>query len=390
MKATYTYLADGTKIKAVNAYNGGSDYVGSFKYNRNGSNITLESVATAGGRTYKTSGGYEARYFISDHLGSTRLIAYPNGNVIEQNDYMPYGERHSNSALATSGNPFLYNGKESQKSFGVNYIDSEARFQRLDGAFNSIDPLCEKYYHISPYTYCASNPINNIDPDGNVIWIHYFDQKGELQKLKYKANMKYGGGNKFASTIINNLNAIYESGGDMMMNTLMESENAFNVIDRLPKKGTASFNADKNGGGTINAANINTFDSESVETVAHELFHAVQHEHRQGGPSIFNEVEAFVYGNKIATKWSLSDLSNPPSGSISATGKTTKEGQLYQDAFHKLSLNNFSPTIISQAVNNFKAGSSVNITGLYNNNKLYPNNNPFTRSLLIQYLPIQF
>ncbi len=390
VKATYTYLADGTKIKAVNAYNGGYDYVGSFKYSRNGSNILLESVATAGGRTYKTSGGYEARYFVTDHLGSTRLIAYPNGSVIEQNDYMPYGERHSNSSLATSGNPFLYNGKESQKSFGINYIDSEARFQRLDGAFNSIDPLCEKYYHISPYTYCASNPINNIDPDGNVIWIHYFDQKGELQKLKYKANMKYGGGNKFASTIINNLNAIYESGGNMMMNTLMESENAFNVIDRLPKKGTASFNADKNGGGTINAANINTFDSESVETVAHELFHAVQHEHRQGGPSIFNEVEAFVYGNKIATKWSLADLSRISGGSISGAGNIGKAGDIYAKAFTQLSQNNFTPSITHQAVNYFKLGASVNLSGTYNNFKLYPHNNPFTHSLLIKYLPSTF
>ena len=191
MKATYTYLADGTKIKAVNAYNGGSDYVGSFKYSRNGSNITLESVATAGGRTYKTSGGYEARYFISDHLESTRLIAYPNGSVIEQNDYMPYGERHANSSLATSGNPFLYNGKELQKSFGINYIDSEARFQRLDGAFNSMDPLCEKHYHISPYTYCAANPINTIDPNG-LDWYsyqeEYFDAQGNSH---YRTRYKY-------------------------------------------------------------------------------------------------------------------------------------------------------------------------------------------------------
>jgi len=71
VKATYTYLADGTKIKAANALGAGFDYIGSFKYNRSNSNITLESVATAGGRTYKTSSGYEARYFISDHLGIT-------------------------------------------------------------------------------------------------------------------------------------------------------------------------------------------------------------------------------------------------------------------------------------------------------------------------------
>ena len=169
VKATYTYLADGTKIKTINASGVGYDYIGSFKYNRSNSNITLESVATAGGRTYKTSSGYEARYFVTDHLGSTRLVTNSSGTVLEQNDYMPYGDRHANSALAASTNPYLYNGKESQKDFGINYIDSEARFQRLDGAFNSIDPLSEENYWISPYVYCNVNPINTTDPDGNKV-----------------------------------------------------------------------------------------------------------------------------------------------------------------------------------------------------------------------------
>ena len=166
VKATYTYLADGTKIKTINASGVGYDYIGSFKYNRSNSNITLESVASAGGRTYKTSSGYEARYFVTDHLGSTRLVTNSSGTVLEQNDYMPYGERHSNSALAASTNPYLYNGKESQKDFGINYIDSEARFQRLDGAFNSIDPLSEENYWISPYAYGNGNPIKYIDNNG--------------------------------------------------------------------------------------------------------------------------------------------------------------------------------------------------------------------------------
>ena len=28
------------------------------------------------------------------------------------------------------------------------------------------DPLAEKYYNISPYAYCANNPVNFVDPVG--------------------------------------------------------------------------------------------------------------------------------------------------------------------------------------------------------------------------------
>jgi hypothetical protein len=35
-----------------------------------------------------------------------------------------------------------------------------------------VDPLCEKYYSISPYVYCGNNPINAIDPTGcdSIYW----------------------------------------------------------------------------------------------------------------------------------------------------------------------------------------------------------------------------
>jgi hypothetical protein len=31
------------------------------------------------------------------------------------------------------------------------------------------DPLAEKYYDISPYAWCANNPVNLVDPDGRHI-----------------------------------------------------------------------------------------------------------------------------------------------------------------------------------------------------------------------------
>ena len=36
------------------------------------------------------------------------------------------------------------------------------------GSFTTHDPLSEKYYHLSPYAYCANNPVNYIDPDGRM------------------------------------------------------------------------------------------------------------------------------------------------------------------------------------------------------------------------------
>ena len=33
--------------------------------------------------------------------------------------------------------------------------------------FTTMDPLAEKYYSISPYAYCAGNPVNLVDPDGH-------------------------------------------------------------------------------------------------------------------------------------------------------------------------------------------------------------------------------
>jgi hypothetical protein len=50
---------------------------------------------------------------------------------------------------------------------GLDLYDYGARFYDARIArWQTIDPLCEKYYSISPYAYCANNPLNLVDPDG--------------------------------------------------------------------------------------------------------------------------------------------------------------------------------------------------------------------------------
>ena len=52
-------------------------------------------------------------------------------------------------------------------NYGLNEYDFTGRWQDPGiSSFTSIDPLCEKYYSVSPYVYCLDNPINHIDPDG--------------------------------------------------------------------------------------------------------------------------------------------------------------------------------------------------------------------------------
>ena len=38
----------------------------------------------------------------------------------------------------------------------------------------SVDPMSYKYPNLSPYTYCAGNPVRLVDPDGGVIWNGFF------------------------------------------------------------------------------------------------------------------------------------------------------------------------------------------------------------------------
>ena len=53
---------------------------------------------------------------------------------------------------------------------GRNAYDYGARFyDPLLPTWDRIDPMCEKYYHLSPYAYCLNNPVNIIDPNGEKI-----------------------------------------------------------------------------------------------------------------------------------------------------------------------------------------------------------------------------
>ena len=89
--ANFSYLVNGQKYMTSAANGSGLCYVGSLVYERSssGQSLELESLGFDGGRFIKTTCGLEPRYFITDHLGSVRVVVNDQGEVLEQNDYYP-------------------------------------------------------------------------------------------------------------------------------------------------------------------------------------------------------------------------------------------------------------------------------------------------------------
>lgn len=169
----FSYLSDGTKLSMTNHMDSGVIYVGSMIYYRIGTDIVLGGANFDGGRFYASpySGETDFRFFVTDHLGSVRRVLDGNLELVEENNYYPFGKRIDDPDCVTTDNLYRYNGKESLESFGFPYSDYGARlFDSNIGRWLQTDPLAQDYPNINPYAFCANNPMNVIDPNGMDIW----------------------------------------------------------------------------------------------------------------------------------------------------------------------------------------------------------------------------
>ena len=221
--AEYEYLADGTKLRALDGGGNGYQYRGSLIYTQTAGQtgspaITLDCAVTSAGRivrenTADGSSTYKVQHYLRDHLGSVRaVIDGDTGTVIEASDYYPFGKRiqvtapvsepvggsqyasepavapvapATSVASTSSPNRWRFSGKEDQSFLGASIplLDFGARmYNPAIARWTAADPLSEKYYGISPYVYCLGNPISVIDPDGMDIWT--MDEKGNVVWVK--------------------------------------------------------------------------------------------------------------------------------------------------------------------------------------------------------------
>ena len=80
--------------------------------------------------------------------------------------YLPYGEPYINQRTSGYNERFTFTGKERDEETGYGYFGARYMDHELMTMWLSVDPMADKYPSISPYAYCAWNPIKMTDPDG--------------------------------------------------------------------------------------------------------------------------------------------------------------------------------------------------------------------------------
>ena len=166
-KVSYIYTSAGEKL-ATRVGSSLTYYRGPLVYSGN----NLLYLVHPEGLTRKSTIGFVYYYAKRDHLGSTRVLCHASGTTLvadQTTGYYPFGLAHGHGNLNL--NRYLFSGKELQdQSLGgklLGLYDFGSRFYDPTlGRWFNVDPKLE---FVSPYGYCANNPVLYIDPNGEDI-----------------------------------------------------------------------------------------------------------------------------------------------------------------------------------------------------------------------------
>ena len=167
---SYRYAATGEKLSEVFVDTDGRilrrrDIYGSYEF----TDGSLDRTQVGGG--YLDSRGV-FHVYVTDYQGNViGIINAKTGTPVQFTDYYPYGIPHA-TAYSPEANRRKFGGKEYTSEFGFSSCDFGARlYSPLLCGFDSPDSKASEYTHISPYTYCAADPVNLIDPTGEDIFV---------------------------------------------------------------------------------------------------------------------------------------------------------------------------------------------------------------------------
>jgi RHS repeat-associated protein len=138
-------------------------------------NLTAEYIYFGGKRVARIDlSANTVHYYLSDHLGSTSIVASAAGAVEEESDYYPFGTEVV--VTGPGANELKFTGKRRDAesgldNFGARYNSSSlGRFMTPDW---SAQPVAVPFADLSDpqtlnlYTYVRNSPLNRTDPTGH-------------------------------------------------------------------------------------------------------------------------------------------------------------------------------------------------------------------------------
>ncbi len=313
-QVSYIYSAAGEKL-ATNA-NGSLTYYRSVMVY--GNDNKLLHILTPEGTVSRTEGSagtsYTYNYFKKDQIGSTRAVLSAVGNTlqnVQSTDYYPFGLAYSTNNL--NKNKYLFSGKELQDaSIGgtiLGLYDFGARqYDPVIGRWMTQDILSKNYAELSPYSYCANNPINLVDLNGMKI-DSLSEEKFEsllrmFQHEQRRANQKLDqlSDHEWQSTGMKNRISSLEARTNSIQSTLdvmdiMRSSSQIYAIKKISTNELGGLFSEPRGQETVIFVKYGT-----RANFVHELVHVMQFEEgriafsEDGAPmfnDIYKEVEAY-------------------------------------------------------------------------------------------------
>ena len=228
------------------------------------------------------------------------------------------------SLLAANSPTYTFSAKEKDPETGLSYFGS--RYYSSDlSVWLSVDPMADKYPSMSPYVYCANNPVRCVDPNGEEIDVSVIYQKNDDGSYKYKSVVKAF--DFFAKTKIGqNFLSKYAKKGQTIAEHTYESDGYYHQKgidisfisndDKLLASGASGTTESniKDGRMKTKINLSNTCESTGgagnvLEVLCHELFiHAYQDAQDYLDDKKLNNSQLNLYCKKLIGSYSLSSI----------------------------------------------------------------------------------
>ncbi len=123
--------------------------------------------------------GYAYLYVSNEQTSQTDVyfddvtMTYTPTNVLQYNEYYPFGLQTANSWTRenTPGNNYLANGGTELNTTSSLYDLEYRNYDPVLGRMNQVDPVASKYASQTPYNYCFNSPAMLTDPLGDDVYV---------------------------------------------------------------------------------------------------------------------------------------------------------------------------------------------------------------------------